>query len=75
MWVGPKWAMGAERFWPLPSIAIAEFRIHSWKAARVRGSKVRKISSSWTDWATFARESVPPSSSAGSELLPGVSSM
>ena len=63
-----------ERSWPRPCSATAAPCIQVWNAARVRVSKVRKISSSWTDGATWAFGNSSPSGSDGASLLPGVSS-
>ena len=59
---------------PCPSIATACVCIHSWNAARVFGSNVRRISSSSTVSEMLPSGSSPPSSSARAPSVPGVSS-
>ena len=59
---------------PRPRRAAAAPCIHWLNAALVRASKVRKISSSWTESETCARGRSPPSGSGSASLLPGLSS-
>ncbi len=73
--VGSRSANELESVGPRPWIAIAESRSHVRRAARVFGSNVRRISSSWIVGATCAAGSVAPSASCGPSAVPGVSSM
>ena len=73
--VGARSANELERLGARPSIAVAESRSHVRSAARVLGSKVRRISSSSTVGATCAALRVAPSASFGPSSVPGVISM
>ena len=59
---------------PRPAIASAWVCVHCWNASRVRGSNVRRISSSSTVSETAPAGRLPPSGSFGASALPGVSS-
>jgi hypothetical protein len=72
---GSRLAIAADRSEPRPSSARAACCIQVWNAARVRSSKVRKISSSWTASETCAWGRVPSSGRVGASSEPGVSSM
>ena len=68
---GQSSAIAAERSAPRPCSAAAGPCIQTLNASRVRASKVRKISSSWTAWETWASGSVPPSGSVGALAVAG----